>query len=127
MSVAGSIESITWKKRVFPIAQDSDASVNLGGASIEFQANGDGATGRPVKSVNGWYVNGLAVAVDDMRGDQEFLQDGADSLKPETFTITFASGATYQGVGYPLGNIEASTQSGTASVNFGGAGKLTKQ
>ncbi len=125
MSVAGSIESVTWNKRNFSVAQDSDATVELGGKNIESQSNGDGG-GRNIVSIVPWKVSGIAVVIDDMTDDQEFLQDGLDAAVDKSFTITYASGAVYQGVGLPS-KVERSSAAGTASLDFGGPFKLTKQ
>jgi hypothetical protein len=126
MGTGGSIESISIAGRSYAVAADADAQVKFGGFENEHQANGNG-TARQIKTRVVWAVTGLTLDIDDDNGDHEFLQERADSKRDEVFTITYASGAVYQGTGGPTGEIQKSTQSTTAAVNFTGPGKLTKQ
>jgi hypothetical protein len=126
MSTGGSVESVSVAGRTFSVPADSEYQVKLGGWENEIQPNGDG-TSRLVKTRVPWSLTGGAVSVDDDNGDLEFLQERADSSRFEVCTITLTSGAVYQGTGIPAGEIQKSTQSTTASVDFIGQGKLTKQ
>lgn len=125
-AVGGSIESVSIAGRSFSVAADAESQRKLGGTENEIQPNGDGSA-RNVKTRVSWSVDGLSLTVDDDRGDHEFLQDIADASGFEPVSITYASGATYQGRGTITGELQASSQNATAAVTLGGPGKLTKQ
>lgn len=124
-AVGGSIESVTLDGRNFAVAGDAEAQRKLGGFENESQANGDG-TARLVKTRVTLMIDGLQVEIDDSRGDHEFLQDLANANDYFTFAITYASGATWQGLGQ-LGEVQASSQSATATISITGPGRLTQQ
>ncbi len=126
MSIGGSVESMEFDGRGFPVSADSDVKVKIGGFENESVANGDG-TGRQKKMRILPSVSGAAIGIDDARGDQEFLQGLADSNGYFPFSVTYASGTTYQGSMQLEGGIEFSTQSTTIDVELVGTGKLTKQ
>lgn len=125
-AVGGSIERVSIRGRIFPVAADADANRKLGGFENEVQPNGDG-TARLIKTRMAWLLDGLTVEIDDVRGDQEFLQEIADGNDFVPMTATLASGETYQGTGTVTGEIQMSTQNATAQIALGGPGKLTKQ
>jgi hypothetical protein len=125
-AVGGSIESISIRGRLFPVAADVDASPKLGGFENEVQPNGDGSA-RIVKTRVAWSVGGLKVEINNARGDHEFLQEISDATDYETFTMTLADGTTWQGLGILTGEVTASTQSSTAELNVMGQGELTQQ
>lgn len=126
MATGGSIESVSLAGRNFSVAADADSNRQLGGFNNEFQANGDGG-GRQVKTRVGWSVTGLAVSVDDDRGDDEFLQSLQDRKDYYPIAITYASGAVYQGTGGIVGEPSTSSQSTTKPLDLMGPGKLTPQ
>ncbi|MCP4209822.1 MAG: hypothetical protein GY767_22665 [Shimia sp.] len=126
MGIGGSIESVSISGRIFAAAADADSNRKLGGFENEVQPNGDG-TSRVIKTRATWKVDGLTLSIDDDRGDHEFLQDLADSAKHHVVSITYASGAVYQGQGTIVGEMQVSNQSTTAAVTLAGGGKLTKQ
>lgn len=123
--IGGSIESVTIGGRSFTVAADADSNRDLGGFSNEGQMNGNG-TRRLIKTRKGWEVGGLALAIDDTRGDQEYLQDVANG-SDVPITATYASGITYQGVGNITGDLQVSSQSTTGTVALGGGGTFTQQ
>lgn len=125
-AIGGSIESISIRGRLFPVASDAEASKMLGGFTSEVQANGDG-TARLVKSRVPWSVDGLQIEINDTRADHEFLTEIADSLEWVPITITFASGMTYQGTGQIVDEISSSSQSATATIKLSGPGTLSAQ
>jgi hypothetical protein len=98
----------------------------LGGASNEVQMNGNG-TGRLVKTVVGWSIDGLQIEINDSRADHEYLQEIANGHDFIPITITFASGVCYQGTGIIVDDIGASSQSATATIKLAGPGSLTQQ
>lgn len=125
-AVGGSIESISIKGRLFPVAADAEANRKLGGFENEVQPNGDG-TARLVKTRVAWMLDGLTVEINDDRADQEFLQGIADGNDFVPITITLASGVTYQGTGTLTGEFQMSTQASTAQLSLGGPDVLTQQ
>jgi hypothetical protein len=131
MSTGGSIEAVEIRGRVFAVAADADATRKFGGFENEVQLNGDG-TARIVKTRVGWSITGLTISIDDMRADQEFLQDIANGkdADPDGFyscSVTFASGATYSGRGIVTDAVEGASQNSTLGCSLTGPGTLTKQ
>jgi len=126
MSVGGPIVSVSLKGRLFAVAADADATRKLGGFENEVQPNGDGSA-RKIMTRVAWVVSGLALAVDDNKGDQEFLQALADEKDFFPIAVEFTSGDVYQGTGCPTEAIEVSSAATTGSVALSGPGILTKQ
>lgn len=122
----GSIESVGLAGRTFSVAADADSNRKLGGWENEVQPNGDG-TGRLVKTRVAWLVDGLTLSIDDLRGDQEYLQDLKDRLDFFPIDITYASGAVYSGLGQVTGEEQTSSMSTTAAVTLSGPGRLNRQ
>lgn len=125
-AIGGSIESISLDGRNFAVAADAEANRKIGGFENEVQANGDG-TARLVKTRVPLSIDGLTVEIDDDRGDHEFIQALSDRNDYFPITITYASGAVYQGTGQVTGETQVSSQSATASLSLMGPGVLTKQ
>lgn len=125
-AIGGSIESISIRGRLFPVAADADVNRKLGGFENELQPNGDGSA-RLIKTRVPWLLDGLTVEIDEDRADQDFLQEIADDPDFVPVTITFASGATYQGRGTISGELQVSSQNATASFSLSGPRKLTQQ
>lgn len=122
----GSIESVTIGGRTFAAAADADVGRKLGGFENEFQPNGDG-TARDIMTRVNWMLSGLTLVISDINGDQEFLQDIADTPGSTPITATYPDGSIYQGSGKPVGEVVFNNQSQTASLDLGGPGKLTRQ
>lgn len=125
-AVGGSIESISIRGRLFPVAADAEVNRKLGGFENEIQPNGNG-TGRLVKTRVAWMLDGVQVEINDTRNDAEFLQEIADGLELVPCTITYASGLTYMGTGIVTGEIQSSSQSTTSTISIAGEGTLTQQ
>jgi hypothetical protein len=125
-AVGGSIQSISIRGRIFPVASDAEANKKLGGFENEVQANGDG-TARLVKTRVPWSIDGLQVEINDDRGDHEFLQEIADGLDFVSITLELASGTVYEGTGTITDEVQASSQNATASIKMGGPGTLGAQ
>lgn len=125
-TVGGSIEEVSFRGRVFAVASDADATVKLGGDENEVKSNGDG-TARMVKTVVPWSMSGVELDVDQIRGDQTFLQELADGSEFVTVTITLADGTVLQGSGIVSDELGFSTQNSTVGITAGGPGKLTPQ
>ena len=125
-AIGGSIESMSIKNRLFSVASDADVSRSLGGFNNEVQMNGDG-TGRMVKSVVSWMLDGVQVECNNLNSDLEFLQQIADENEFVPFVITYVDGTSYQGTGMLEGELNASSQTATATISIRGVGKLEQQ
>lgn len=125
-AVGGSIQSVTIRGRVFPVASDAEANKKLGGFENEVQANGDG-TARKIMTRVPWSIDGLQVEISDARADHEFLQEIADELDYVPVEMELASGVVYAGTGTITDEVQASSQSATATINLMGPGTLAQQ
>lgn len=125
-AIGGSIESVSIRGRLFPVASDAEATKKLGGFENEVAANGDG-TARKIMTRVPWSIDGLQLEVSDVRADHEFLQEIADSQEWVPITMTLASGITYQAQGTVSGELGSSSQSATAAVTLSGPGSLSPQ
>ena len=123
-AVGGSIQEISIRGRIFPVAADADNNRKIGGFENENSSNGDGSD-RLIKTRVPWILGGLTVVL--YRDDHKFLQDIADANTYEVITITYVSGATWQGDGTITDSLEFSSQNSTAELTLGGPDKLTKQ
>lgn len=126
MAVGGSMEKVAIRGRVFPVAADADSNRDLGGYTNETLPNGDGSA-RKKKTRKPWKVDGVALEIDDNRGDQEFLQEIADSEEFVPMTFTYVTGISYSGRGTVEGDLQASSAEATAPLTFTGPGKLEVQ
>jgi len=125
-AVGGSIQAVSLRGRLLPVAADADGTRDIGGFANEVQSNGDGSA-RIVKTRKPWIIGGLTLEVDDDRADQEFLQEIADSNDYVSITIELVSGTVYMGEGTITDNIEFSTQNSTAGVTLSGPRNLEQQ
>lgn len=125
-AVGGSIQSITIRGRIFPVASDAEANKKLGGFENEIQANGD-ATARLIKTRVPWSIEGLQIEINDTRADQEFLKEIADGLDFVSIEMELASGIVYAGTGQLSEEVTASTQNATATITVAGPGSLEQQ
>jgi hypothetical protein len=125
-AVGGSIESVTLDGRNFAVAADAESQRKLGGFENEVQSNGDG-TARLIKTRVPLSIDGLAVEVDDDRGDHEFIQELTNRKDYFPVALTYVSGITYQGTAQITGEISSSSQNATASFSLAGPGILTRQ
>lgn len=125
-AVGGSIESVTLDGRIFPVAADVESQRKLGGFENEVMANGDGSA-RIIKTRVPLNIEGLAVEIDDVRGDHEFLQGISDRPDFVVILITYASGISYQGSATISGDLQVSSQNSSAAFSLAGPGNLTRQ
>lgn len=130
--IAGTVRSVEIRGRSFDIAADADGSRDLGGSTVELVPTARSAIKKAVSKP--WKIEGLSLVINDLRGDQEFLARIAEGSEPGAdvdgyypISFTFASGITYGGRGTVIGDVAKSTANGTASVNFGGPGRLERQ
>ena len=122
----GSIQSVTVAGRIFSVASDVEATRKLGGWENEVMPNGDGSA-RNIKTRVSWSITGLTVECDDDRGDQEFLQELANSPDYFSFAVTFVTGVVYQGQAQLTGELTVQSKETKAEVSFMGPETLTKQ
>lgn len=125
-AVGGSIEKISIRGRIFPVAADAEVNRKLGGFENEVQANGNGSARKIMTRVS-WLLDGVQVEIDDNRADLEFLQEIADGQEFVSIAVTFANRTTYQGTGTITGEVQASSQNTTATISLSGQGTLTQQ
>ena len=118
-NVAGSIKSVSIKSRLFSVAGDADAKLNLGGRENEVQPNGDN-TVCVVQTVMASEISSLKLRISDTRRDQEFLAEVQASGDVVPITVTKASGLTYRGKMQIVGKIEVSTKDQTVEIQLSG-------
>lgn len=125
-AVGGSIESVSLRGREFPVAGDAESQRKTGGFENEVMQNGNG-TARIIKTRTSWMLDGVAIEIDDSRGDHEYIQELSDDNDFFPTTITYASGITYAGQGQLTGDVQTSSQSATMPITLMGTGELTPQ
>jgi len=126
MPVGGSIESVTLNGRSFSVASDADSQRELGGWKNEVQMNGDG-TARLIKTRVPWSLSDIVLSIDDANGDAEALQALTNRNAFYPISVTYASGAIYQGSGQVVDDNPTASQATTAAASLKGEGELTKQ
>lgn len=126
MAIGGSVQSISIGGRLFAVAADAAFSVFLGGYTNETEANGDG-TARLIKTAAPWKIDGIVVNIDNLNGDDLYLQNIANSNEYTTVTVNFASGAIYEGQGQITGDLMTDSQKTTSSFTLSGTGILSRQ
>lgn len=126
--VGGSIESISLGNDhvKFEVTADAEVQRKIGGFENEVSSFGSGGA-REVKTRVPLSIDGLVVGVDDDRGDQEFLQEFADTPGFQPISITLASGVTWQGSATITDELQYNTMQATATFSLKGPGKLTRQ
>jgi len=125
MPTGGSIESVWISGRRYGVAADAESNRKLGGFENEVEANGDGST-RLVKTRVPWLLDGLALSIDDILGDLEYLQELADTNEFFTVVIVYASGSRYTGRGQITGEVQVSSKNTIATITLQGTGDLTQ-
>jgi hypothetical protein len=126
MSTGGSIIGVGLDARRFSVPADAEGNRKTGGFENEVLMNGDG-TARLIKTRVPLQLDGIALTIDDDRGDAEFLQELQDRTGFFPVVLTFASGISYQGTAQITGETQISSQSTTATVSLMGPGTLTRQ
>ena len=75
-----------------------------------------------------WGLDNYPVIIDDLAGDQEFLQDVADDSDTlVAVTVELASGVIGEGMGSLIGDLKYVSGDGQMPVTLQGAGRLTQQ
>lgn len=125
MARAGDIRQLTFAGRELDVkGEDANVNIDVGGYANELGINGNG-TAHGTRRRKKASVTDVVVSIDDDRSDLEFLQGKSDSGEAFPLNITLASGVTYSGSMYLVGEIKKATGDGTASLTFEGA-KLEK-
>lgn len=118
---AGDIRKLTYAgKEIDPKGEDANVNIDLGGFSLEVGINGNGTmhpTGRRKRAS----VSDFPASIDDDRGDLEFLQAKQNSGLPWPLNIELASGVTYSGSMYLVGEVRKATGDGVATLAWEGA------
>ena len=124
MAIAGAMRSFTIRGRAFKVAHDGSGNKIMGGRNNEIAMNADGSF-RTIQTVIPGSFNDIGVECDDSRGDQEFLQEIADSGLPEPVVATYAANISYTGDVVIAGEISKDENTGLISLSCQG-GPLTK-
>ena len=118
---AGDIRSLRWFGKELDVkGEDANVVIDLGGYSLEVAQNGNG-TAHTTQRVKKATVADVPVSIDDDRGDLEFLQEKQNAALPGPLQIGLASGKTYGGSMYLVGEVRKSTGDGTASLTWEGS------
>lgn len=101
-------------------------TLDKGGIRNDDSADGVTGAGSVIlkKSRVRWSVEG-PVAV-DMLGDQEMSNTNAlaESVDPGVWLLTSISGAIYQGIGWPVGDVNIDTNTAQMKLKVAGGGNL---
>ncbi len=122
---AGDIAQFTWYGRTFDPAPETDVEMILPGITLETTANGNGSEHSTGKRRLGGF-NGLALSLDNARGDLEFLVAKQATGVAGACSLTEMDGTTYGGALKPEGDLNKQTGTGQAQVAGRGSkwGKL---
>jgi type VI protein secretion system component Hcp len=124
--VSGSVKESAIRGRTFASPADTEVTIKLGGYANAVNPNGNNTSGME-KTAEAAGIEGLVVMVDHDKADPDFLQEIADGLKFEPFTITLVDGNTYQGKAQILDMPGFTTKKNTVELKLGFDGKITKQ
>jgi hypothetical protein len=125
-AVGGSVLECSLRGRLLIPTADCDVKLKLGGSSNDRESNGN-STGRLIKTSEAGSVEGLAIEIDHDRDDLSFLQEVCDGTEFVDFSITLASGHTYQGKVQLQELPPLSTKSTTAELKLVADGKFSLQ
>lgn len=134
MSVlAGDITEITYNhptigSGVLLVKSDEDSELDLGGYKSSDEDKGVDSGGNMIDTMTNSRWKATAVIAGDLMGREEIekLQQLTENSVLGTFTISHISGATYQGVGKPVGDVKQSLKNATIALTLSGGGKLKK-
>lgn len=121
MTGGGPLESITIKKRRFPVDGEINAMLSLGGFTNEVKPNGDGQTFRIVKTAKTAKLKAIPIIIDNSRGDMEFIQEIMDDPEPVDCFATEVDGTVWEGSVTIAGDPEKSTKEGTMEIEVHGS------
>lgn len=125
-AVGGDLQSCTIADRIFPVVRENDPDISPGGLTPQsVEMNGDGSA-RVILNQEPWMVEGLEIALDPDRDDEEFLNEIQERGEPVSMTLVDVKGRARGGSGVILKPVKFKPQSSTASVDLGGGGKFVK-
>lgn len=117
--VGGPVKTIAINGRLFTSDSEDAVSITLPGYNNEVKPNGDGSD-RIVKSRHTGVIEGVSLAIDQSRGDMEFLQETQDSLEFVPVTLTLVDGTVYSGNMQITDAVATDTKETTASITLNG-------
>lgn len=115
---AGDIRQFIIDGREFDPAPESDWNDMLGGFSNEYGLTGNGQS-HITQSREPAGVDAI-VSVDVERGDKEFIKELRDNGTEFPYTLTYANGETYSGVGVITEEVQYSARDGQMTLNIRG-------
>ena len=128
MSVHGDITEVTYNHptlgsgRFLPAAAQGN-TYDVGGIRTADDANGITGSGTMIAKKN--RVRGhFEIVVEDDQNDAEDAQNAAAlaaSNEPATWTITIINGTVWQGIGFPVGDIQPNIDDGTFTLKVSAA------
>lgn len=125
-AIGGSMQSVSMRGRLFPVAADADTNLKIGGFEADVSPNGDGSARKILIRVP-WSLDGIAIEVDHNRDDLGFLQEIAAEKDWVAMTFTYPDDVTYQGRGSVVGEVQGTNQAATATITLSGPGQATQQ
>lgn len=132
MAVHGQILEITYNHpdlgtgRFFPKSGEGN-TYDLGGIRTEDSADSVTTVGDPIwvkNRVMGFFE--VVIEINQVLGDDDTLNQLAESPVQATWTFSIINGTIYQGTGFPVGDLQPDVMAGTMTLKVG-AGNFTKQ
>lgn len=124
--IGGPIESVGINGRTFAVTADTDSNRKIGGYENEVLAFGDGSSYMKKTRVP-FSVDGITIGIDDTRGDHEYIEEVKAMTDFVPVTVTYASGAVWQGSAQITGETAYSSANGTMGIALSGTGSFTQQ
>lgn len=107
---------------------DEDSELDLGGYRSADEEKGVDTGGNMIDTLtlSRWSATMVVAGDLTVREDLEKLVSLTESPVPATWTITHISGAIYQGIGKPVGDIKEALKAATIQLKVAGGGKARK-
>ncbi len=112
----------------FAAKSNEDFTIDEGGIRVNDDANQITGGGEAIYQKNRvrWMIEG-SVAVDFKIGQtQNSLNQLCESEEEATWTITHITGTIWKGKGYPVGDLQPSTNTAQMTLKVSGGGKLER-
>ncbi len=116
----GDIRQLTIGGREFEVKSEASVSVNPGGSINEIAPAGNKQIIATQKTKMAGF-SGCTILIDDTRKDLEYLQGLANGLTTSPVNMVVASGVTYSGALYVVGDLEKNMGDGTLELEMRGA------
>lgn len=124
-ALGGPLESVTVNGRTFAVAQDSGATMDLGGDTNSVEMNGDGS-GRIIKERRPFLNESINVEIDHDRDDLQYLTEIQQGAGFVPCSVTLVEGTVYSGDGTITDPVVLATDKATAEIKLSGT-KFAKQ